>query len=216
MRAENADRLDEELWFVLEGSPPSRVRRVGPGWRRVMGYSPDELSRGLRLDLVHEDDLPSCVEWGTQALASGRVATNRARMRRSDGVYVLYEWTGLAIPERQLLFGVGRPVDEASENASGALVHDSGIELDRDQRLARVSGVELPLTRSEFDLLLTLLEHRGAVLSTDAIARSVWQYEEAGSPNFLQAHVSRLRRKLRGAGIPSLIETRRGMGYLIR
>ena len=77
-------------------------------------------------------------------------------------------------------------------------------------------GQELDLTATEFDLLQLLLERRGSVLSADTIAEAVWGYEQAGARNFLQAHVSRLRKKLHAAGVEDPITTIRGVGYVIR
>ena len=71
------------------------------------------------------------------------------------------------------------------------------------------------LTVSEFELLKLLVSRRGTVLATDDIAREIWGYQSAGSANFLQAHVSRLRRKLREAGAEDPISTVRGVGYIV-
>ena len=60
------------------------------------------------------------------------------------------------------------------------------------------------------------MRNQGTVLSADQIAQDVWSHRTAGSRNFLQAHVSRLRRKLHAAGIDGLIGTVRGFGYVIR
>lgn len=55
------------------------------------------------------------------------------------------------------------------------------------------------------------------MLSPETITERVWGYETAGtSRNFIEAHISRLRAKLKHAGIDGLIETMRGFGYLIR
>ena len=45
---------------------------------------------------------------------------------------------------------------------------------------------------------------------------AVWGYETFGSRNFVEAHISRLRRKLSRAGTVGAIKTVRGVGYVIR
>jgi len=79
-----------------------------------------------------------------------------------------------------------------------------------------VADERLPLTPKEFAILRLLLENRGAVVETDQMARSVWGHETYGSRNFVEAHISRLRRKLNPAGVGSIIATVRGIGYVIR
>lgn len=79
-----------------------------------------------------------------------------------------------------------------------------------------VRGIPLALTTTEFAVLRLLLDRRGDVLSADTISQEIWHYETYGSPNFVQAQVSRLRAKLDRAGAPGLISTLRGAGYVIR
>ena len=79
-----------------------------------------------------------------------------------------------------------------------------------------VRGAPLRLTATEFAILRLLLEHRGAALSADAVSQAVWRHETYGSPNFVQAQISRLRAKLKHAGAAGLIATIRGAGYVVR
>ncbi len=75
---------------------------------------------------------------------------------------------------------------------------------------------ELNLTPKEFSVLRLLLEHRGEVMTTDTISTNIWGYETFGQRNFVEAHVSRLRSKLASGGAPGVVNTVRGVGYVIR
>lgn len=79
-----------------------------------------------------------------------------------------------------------------------------------------VGGRPLALTPKEFDVLHHLLERRGEVITADDLSVEIWGYETYGSRNYVEAHVSRLRTRLRLAGAPDVIETVRGAGYVIR
>jgi len=81
---------------------------------------------------------------------------------------------------------------------------------------ASVGGRELELTPKEFGVLQLLLERRRDVLTADAISEALWGHETFGARNFVEAHVSRLRHKLRDAGASDVITTVRGVGYKIR
>ena len=79
-----------------------------------------------------------------------------------------------------------------------------------------VNGEALNLTPKEFSVMRLLLERRGQVINTDELSSEVWGYETFGSRNFVEAHISRLRSKLRSSGAGDVITTLRGVGYVIR
>lgn len=91
-----------------------------------------------------------------------------------------------------------------------------GLVMKRAAHEVTIQGAALSLTATEFSVLRLLLDHRSEVLSADTISREVWHYETYGSPNFVQAQISRLRAKLERAGAAGLIATIRGAGYVIR
>jgi DNA-binding response OmpR family regulator len=79
----------------------------------------------------------------------------------------------------------------------------------------RVGDVEVNLTPREFTLLQLMLERRGEVVTADDVAEALWGEGTLGERNFVEAHVSRLRAKLRAAGALNVIATVRGVGYKI-
>ena len=83
-------------------------------------------------------------------------------------------------------------------------------------RRAFVHGHDLFLTPKGFDVLRVLLERRGEVLSPDELSLAVWGYGTFGSPNFVEAQISRVRSALAQAGAAEVIETVRGAGYVVR
>lgn len=88
------------------------------------------------------------------------------------------------------------------------------IELLRDQGIVRKSGVEVPLTKTEFFLLCEFADHPNAVLSRDQLLERVWGYEFLGDSRLVDAHVRRLRVKIEDQPEdPQLIVTVRGLGY---
>ena len=102
----------------------------------------------------------------------------------------------------------GAPVDSRLEHG--------GLTLDITSGRADWRGEDLALTRHEFALLEALLRRRGQTFSHDQLIERVYESDREITRNALEAHVSTLRKKLRDAGTPPLIETRRGFGYSIR
>lgn len=80
----------------------------------------------------------------------------------------------------------------------------------RGRREVWIDGREIELTQREFDLLLHLLERRGAVVSRDELLERVWGFLSPGETRTVEVHVAQLRKKL---GRPELIRTVRGVGY---
>jgi DNA-binding response OmpR family regulator len=84
------------------------------------------------------------------------------------------------------------------------------VELNRNAREVAVDGRSVELTTKEFDLLATLLENPGIVVSRDQLLDRVWGMTYPGGTRTVDVHVAQLRRKL---GRPELIRTVRGAGY---
>ena len=169
-------------------------------------------SGGARIATHAEGDGQALI---ASTLRDGTGSHLLARMRRRSGRCRVFEWTALAAPGTEPVFAAGRPAAGETEPVTDETSND-GIELDVRGRRLFVAGTEVELTAIEFDLLRLLLSNRGTVVSANRIAREVWGYETAGTRNFLQAHVSRLRSKLHAAGRPEVIATVRGVGYVIR
>jgi two-component system response regulator MtrA len=75
-------------------------------------------------------------------------------------------------------------------------------------------GAEIPLTRTEFDLLLELVRHSGQVLTRDVLLDRVWGYDYLGDSRLVDVAIQRLRAKVEtDPAAPELIQTVRGSGY---
>jgi two-component system response regulator MprA len=90
------------------------------------------------------------------------------------------------------------------------------LELDTAQHLARRGDRSIELTRIEFSLLELLVSRSRTVLTRSTILREVWGYDVQYASNSLEVFVGSLRRKTEAAGEPRLIQTVRGVGYVLR
>jgi DNA-binding response OmpR family regulator len=94
------------------------------------------------------------------------------------------------------------------ETSDDALVY-GGIRVEPAARRASCDGVELLLTRTEFDLLAEMMRNPTRVVSREDLLRAVWGTPWVGGSHVVEVHVGNLRRKLGGARI----RTVRGVGY---
>lgn len=95
--------------------------------------------------------------------------------------------------------------------SSGRQIVYRNLLLDLDGYTAYADGIKLELTRREFELLKTLLQNQGRVLSREALLNRVWSYDFYGDERVVDTHVKNLRKKLGG----DYIETIRGVGYRV-
>lgn len=86
-----------------------------------------------------------------------------------------------------------------------------GLELSPEEHKVTVNGVPVTLTLKEFELLRTLMEHPGIVLTRDQLLTDIWGMDYDGETRTVDVHVRTLRQKLGACG--GMIETVRGVGY---
>lgn len=89
------------------------------------------------------------------------------------------------------------------------------IEIDVAAYEVFVEGEKLDLTKTEYDLLKLLVEHKNRVCTRELILTSVWGYETDIETNVVDVYIRHLRMKLPG-GMNDYIETVRGVGYVMR
>jgi len=116
---------------------------------------------------------------------------------------------------RELLARV-KAILRRSERAAKPLgqrgpIHVGDLTIDDARREATVGGKPVTLRAKEFDLLLTLAEHRGIVLTREQLLNLVWGFDFYGQTRTVDVHVAHLRKVLAGSAVS--IETVTGVGY---
>ncbi|HYO20084.1 MAG TPA: response regulator transcription factor [Dermatophilaceae bacterium] len=105
-----------------------------------------------------------------------------------------------------------RSTDAGPEVSNVERVGD--LEVDLDAREVRIASTQVPVTRTEFDLLAMLASSPGRVFQRETLLHGVWQSEWEGDARLVEVHMSNLRRKLAAAGVVNPgIRTVRGVGY---
>jgi len=90
------------------------------------------------------------------------------------------------------------------------------LVLDAATREVNRAGTAINLSVREFDLLRHLMGSPNRVLERQAILRAVWGDNHFGDDNLLDVYIRYLRRKLEPPGLPTLIQTVRGVGFMLR
>ena len=74
---------------------------------------------------------------------------------------------------------------------------------------------EIELTKNEVKILSYLINHKGEIVSRELLMEYLWSTEYFVDDSTLTVNITRLRKKLAEIGIENVIETRRGLGYII-
>ena len=104
-----------------------------------------------------------------------------------------------------------RRAESSTGHAPGPVVRAGSLTIDKQRREVRAGDRELTLRTKEFDLLATLAENAGIVMTREQLLDRVWGYNFYGETRTVDVHVQHVRAKLAGSGLG--IVTVRGVGY---
>lgn len=98
-------------------------------------------------------------------------------------------------------------------NGSSPTVYKD-LWIDRKKMAVYKDGVQIELTKTEYELFIQLLDHEGTVLSREELLSEIWGTTFLGGSNIVDVHIKSLRKKLGDRAVDSLyIATVRGVGY---
>lgn len=115
---------------------------------------------------------------------------------------------------RAILDAVRRQTRQSNLGNEPVIVHRD-VEIDLRARRVWRGGREVPLTRIEFELLVTLAKDPMSVHSRQALIAGAWPRGIYVEPRTVTIHIGRLRRRLMTGGAKDLIRTVRGSGYAL-
>jgi two-component system cell cycle response regulator CtrA len=118
--------------------------------------------------------------------------------------------------ESQELLARIRAVIRRSRGHTRSALKLGTVELRLDRREVSVGGVPLNLSRREYAALEVLFLRQGTLLSKDALLTHLYCGGDEPEMKTIDVIVCRLRKKLAAAGVPSLIDTVWGIGYIVR
>ena len=163
-----------------------RIREITDAYVVMLTARPDEIDRLMGLEIGADDYLTK--PFSPRELRA-RIAAMLRRPRTAGGSI-------------------------AAVAAAAETLQHGGLEVDVEGRLAILDGKELDLTRTEFDLLATLLSGPRRVWPRETLLRTVWGTDWVSDGHLVEVHMANLRRKL-GDDPRSgrYIRTVRGVGY---
>ena len=158
-----------------------------------------------------------------------------ARLRAASSVPILILTARDAVPDRvkgldagaddylvkpfapsELIARIHALLRRPSVTAQDEALSYAGLYLDPVTRDTRRGERSFELTSKEFDLLRYLMVHPRQVLRREQILQEVWGFDFGGDDNVLEVYVGYLRKKTEAGNEERLIQTVRGVGYVLR
>jgi DNA-binding response OmpR family regulator len=99
--------------------------------------------------------------------------------------------------------------------ARAPVIRVADLEMDTAARLVRRAGRQIELTGREYALLELLALRAGEVVTRTDIWEHIYDFDSSAQSNVVDVYIGYLRRKLEASGLPRLIHTRRGQGYML-
>ncbi len=89
------------------------------------------------------------------------------------------------------------------------------LEINLQKGIIKKGNEEIILTKNEMIILNSLIAHQNTIVSRDELMTDLWNNDEYINDNALTVNISRLRSKLEELGYQDMIETRKGLGYIL-
>ena len=116
----------------------------------------------------------------------------------------------------ELLARVKALLRRATLRADDALIRVGDLSLDPLSRQVKRGKRDIALTQREYALLEYLMKNAGRELTRDQITEHVWRQDAEPSTNVVDVYINYLRKKIDTDGLPPLLHTVRGVGYVLR
>lgn len=223
---------ESEPTILLVGTSEGPMRQIGldlqeAGYRPMLAHSSQE---GLNLAsqsnpalivvdrlLGHESGLAVCQALRRQGLKTpilllmvkDSLEDRVACLECGADDYFLKPYRAEAFLKTVQLYLQSTPADVES-------LRFGELTLDLINRHATRNGRLIELTMKEFELLKYLMEHPREVLHREQILENVWGYDFVGESNVIEVYIRYLRLKIDGDDEKRLIQTVRGVGYVLR
>jgi DNA-binding response OmpR family regulator len=116
----------------------------------------------------------------------------------------------------ELLARIRTALRRTAPAEQGSVLSCRGVTLDIGRRSVTYNGKQIELTKREFDLLHYLMKNKGLVISRETLLENVWGFDFTGETNAVDVYIRFLRSKIDDVFEIKLIQTVRGVGYVIK
>lgn len=215
---EDDEKIREELAVLLErnGYAVRAIDSFSDTTNAILSATPDIVI--LDLSLPYADGHVVCRELRAQSEVPIIVVTSRDNDLDELTSMNLGADDFIAKPYRPqiLLARIARVLERVHRSEAGNTLFYNGIVLDIAKSTVTYQGKSVELTKNEMRILQLLIERAETIVSREDIQNELWQSDEFVDDNTLTVNVNRLRTTLAKIGIEQVLQTKRGIGYLLK
>ncbi len=189
-----------------------RVREISDAYVVMISGRSEEVDRLIGLEIGADDYLTKPFSpRELQARVTAMFRRPRVAAPQASVVDLRSRFPAAASPSPG---AVSEAPSAAAQADSSEVVTLGRLAVDLESRAVTVDGSEVELTRTEFDLLATMVRAPRRVWARDVLLRTVWGEGWGADEHLVEVHVGNMRRKLgRVGGTSGFIRTVRGVGY---
>ena len=213
---DNEIRTALERILKYEGYTPLTVTDGAAALEAIVEHSPDLIVLDVMMPFV--DGLSVCRRLRERGDKTP-VLMLTARQEISDRVAGLDAGADDYLPKpfdlEELLARIRALLRRVMPDETEVLVCGD-LSLDPQRHDVKMGAERIDLTQTEFEILALLLRNVGIVLERGVMYERIWGYDFDGTSRSLDVHVGYLRRKLEASGGGRMIETVRGVGFVLR
>ena len=104
---------------------------------------------------------------------------------------------------------------KANYNTNGNELTYKELKFDSQKGIIKKDDIEIELTKNEMIIFSYLLNHQNKIVTREELMTTLWDNSEYVNENALTVNISRLRNKLKEIGYVDVIDTRKGLGYIL-
>jgi two-component system response regulator MprA len=202
--------------FIYEGLNVSTARDGQEALRKVYKERPDVIVLDWMMPKMDGVDVIIALRENKNDIPILMLTARDAIQDRVEGLeHGADDYLVKPFATAELLARIRALLRRGGKGKTGKLEY-ADLSLDPATREAYRGSRSFNLTPTEYDLLELLLRHPRQVLERRQILTGVWGYDFVGDDNIIEVYIGYLRRKMEANGESRLIQTVRGVGYVLR
>ena len=219
MIVEDDESISSELKELLQNSGYEAVvlQDFNNSLNEILRVAPDLLLMDINIPYVNGELLLQCLKKSSNIPVIMVTSKNNETDEALSISYGADDYITKPYNPNILLLRIGAVIKRTSTNysANSNELAYRDLTFDTQKGIIKKDGIEIVLTKNEMIIFSYLLTHKDKIVTRDELMTALWDNTEFVNDNALTVNISRLRTKLKEISNEEIIETRKGIGYIL-
>ena len=215
MIIEDDDAICNELSELLENNnyKPIILRNFKNSLNEIIESSPDLILLDINIPYINGEKLLQDLR-KTSNIPVIMVTSRNSEIDEALSIsYGADDYITKPYNPNILLLRIGAVLKRT--NAKSNVLSYKDLKINVQKGIIKKEDTEIILTKNEMIIFWFLLNHQNKIVTRDELMTDLWNNDEFINDNALTVNISRLRAKLKSVGYEDVIDTRKGMGYIL-